>query len=108
MPRGDNKLASSIGGLRGWLQTEDRAARIAVPQNASPVGWEWHARRLGFDPDNLTAEQHKQVATARKLYFKELSRKGRASRDRRYAARLRAKADAAEARTAAEAEGLSG
>jgi hypothetical protein len=101
VPRGENKLASSIGGLRGWLNTEDRAARIAVPQRNSPSGWAWHARQLGYDPNGpLTPEQRKRVEEHRKLYFAELSLKGRRGRDRRYAARLRARADAAEARTA--------
>jgi hypothetical protein len=105
MPRGENKLASSIGGLRGWLNTEDRAARIAKPHQASPSGWAWHARRLGYDPDSeLTPEQRKRVEEHRRLWYAELSRKGRRARDRRYAERLRARADQAEARTAETAE----
>ena len=87
MPRGENKLGSSLGGLRGWakLDTDGRAARIAVPHRNSPSSMAWHARKLGYDPDHLTAAQAARVETAYKLYFAELSEKARQARQGRHA-----------------------
>jgi hypothetical protein len=98
LPRGADKAAMSRAGRTGWVNTADRDARLAVPHNASPSGRRWHAIQLGFDPDNLTPEQAEQVEEHRRVFYAELSRKGRAGRDRRYAARLRALADQAEKR----------
>ena len=91
------------GGLTGWARTVDRAARIAVPQKASPAHLEWHARQLGLDPDDLTPEELKRAEAARHAFMIGMSLKAKKARQRRKAERLRAQADELD-RLAAEPE----
>lgn len=80
----DRSRWGRIGGISSWIKTEDRAARAAHMQRNSPSGRRWHAIRLGFDPDNLTADQEKRAEAARKLYFIRLGEKAkRAKRARK-------------------------
>jgi len=52
MDRAARRLAGSNGGYRSWVNTENRAQRMAVVQANSPTGLDWHARRLfGQDVD---------------------------------------------------------
>lgn len=51
MPIGDRTweefLAdSSNGGFNSWASTPDRQARMRTPQESSPVGLLWHAKKL--------------------------------------------------------------
>lgn len=87
----------SLGGLTSWVNTEDRRARIYNAKTNSPLGWAWHARQLGLDPENLTDEEVKRVETARKLWFKRISIKGNNALKRKRAAALRERAAALEA-----------
>jgi hypothetical protein len=57
----------SLGGLTSWVNTENRYDRVYSAKSNSPLGFAWHARQLGLDPDNLTPEQEKRVESARKL-----------------------------------------
>ena len=70
------------------------------PENNSPRGWNWHARRL-FGPDvtydDLPPDQKEQVDAARSAWMTELGLKGNKSRRLSAARRLRERADAIEA-----------
>ncbi|MGA7054482.1 MAG: hypothetical protein WBZ37_25080 [Mycobacterium sp.] len=65
----------SQGGLQSWVNTDAVAARherMRHVRENSPASDTYWAKKLGFDPDRLTADQLKQIKTARKLYFAEL------------------------------------
>jgi hypothetical protein len=70
----------SIGGHIGWAHTVDRRARLANAHANSPCNIAWHAKKLGLDPDNLTATEAKRAENARTAYFRQLSLKARAKR----------------------------
>ncbi|WP_374159062.1 hypothetical protein ACEWX3_07520 [Mycobacterium sp. G7A2] len=74
------RAIASIGGLTGWANTTDRTRRMQTPREASPAEVLWHAKRLGFDVDNLTKDQLAQAESARKLYFARLAYKSAAAR----------------------------
>lgn len=76
----------SIGGHIGWANTPDRQARLAKPHANSPSDLAWHARKLGFDPDNLTKTEAKRAENARMAYFKRLAMQARAAKARKAAA----------------------
>ncbi|UNB96965.1 hypothetical protein H5T25_18555 [Mycobacterium malmoense] len=82
----------SIGGHTSWANTQNRQARMAVPQQASPASWEWHADR--FDPNHeLPAEERRQRGeSAKRAYMKQLSRKALRARRLKKADRLVAEA----------------
>ena len=94
MPRGRQKgyqahpnqsIGGSIGGNLSWARTEDRAARAARMRAHSPSGIAWHARKLGFDPDNLTETQRKRAENARRAYYKRMALESQKARARRKA-----------------------
>src|SRR4051812_19299582 len=95
MPRGENKLASSKGGHRGWGNTPDRRARLAAAQSASPIGGLLYfaRRRFGADVelDSLTEGQLLQIESDKKAWQVEQAEKGIAARKAKAAARRAAK-----------------
>lgn len=73
-------LAKSVASLTGWVNTTDRRERLRTAHEAGPPGMAFHARRLGLDPDNLTAAEKKRVLSARTLYFRRISLKAAQAR----------------------------
>jgi hypothetical protein len=79
------------------MPDQDRDARMARVRENSPASTSYWARKLGFDPDRLTAEQLAEVKTARKAYFAELRTKSIRGIKHAQASRLRQRADAIDA-----------
>jgi hypothetical protein len=84
---------ASAAGLKGWVNTLDRAARMAHVRENSPTCWKWHARKLGIDPEHATDEQRKRAESAQKLWYVQLRRKARVGQKAAKARRLREQAD---------------
>jgi hypothetical protein len=93
----ERQLIASTGGLTGWANTEDRAARMAHVRENSPTSWKYHARKLGIDPETCTPEERKRAETARKLYYKRLQMKARVGIKAAKARRLHEQADRVQA-----------
>jgi hypothetical protein len=55
-----------------WANTTDRTQRTAKMRAAGPPDIGWHAKRLGFDPDNLTDAQRLQAQSGKKAYYADL------------------------------------
>lgn len=79
----DFRLIGAQGGHASWARTPDRAARMRKPLAASPQGIAWHAKQLGFDPDNLSPGELQQAESARRAYLLDMSRKSKEARRRR-------------------------
>jgi hypothetical protein len=91
----EHRLASSLGGFKGWANTADRAARMAAPQSASPSSTAWHARKLfgpNVDLEALTDAQWRQAEAARSAWYRDFGLKGLRARKLAKAARLREQA----------------
>ena len=52
-----------------WARCEDRTTRTAKMRAAGPSQIAWHAKRMGFDPDDLTDAQRLQAEAAMRAYF---------------------------------------
>jgi hypothetical protein len=85
LTRAERALAGSIGGLRGWsnLDAEEKAARLAKAQQASPLHIPWHARKRGWDPDSLTPDQARRCEQDLRAYQRELAFKSAVARRKR-------------------------
>jgi hypothetical protein len=80
------------GGLQGWHNSDERGERHQRMEQVranSPASDAYYARQLGFDPDRLTADQRKQIATAKALYFAQLRSASVRAIKRQKAERLR-------------------
>jgi hypothetical protein len=76
----------SIGGHIGWANTDDRNARMANAHANGPGEIAWHARKLGFNPDNMTPTEVLRAQNAKSAYFKRLSMQARDAKAARKAA----------------------
>jgi hypothetical protein len=85
------------GGLAGWANTQDRHVRMEHVRENSPANDGYYARQLGFDLHRLTADQRKQIATAKALYFAKLRSESVRAIKRQKAERLRQRAAALDA-----------
>jgi hypothetical protein len=75
---------------------------MAIPQAASPRDSPGtHAKKMGFDPDNLTDAQYKQADAQRRAYFAKLNKKSVLARQAQAAARKAGREQAREAGGAA-------
>ena len=83
----ERRLQAQRATNTAWANCEDRTARTEAMRANSPSSVEWHAKRKGFDPENLTPAQRKQAESARKAYFQGLALKSSRTRRRRKAAR---------------------
>jgi hypothetical protein len=69
-----------------WSQCtdEERAARTKHMRANSPSELAYHARKLGFDPNNMSESEVKRAKSARKAYYAGLVyRSSRARRKRK-------------------------
>lgn len=83
----NRSLNGRIASLQSWANTPDRRQRLATAHANSPVDIAWHAKKMGFDPDNLTDGQALQAEAARKAYFARLNRQSVRVRQAKAAAR---------------------
>lgn len=103
MPDGkdpERKRTGGQGGLQSWANTDargERYERMARVRDKSPASDTYWARKLGFDPEDLTPKQRNEIKTQRKLYFAKLRVGSAKAIQRAKARRLRQRADAIEA-----------
>ena len=90
-----------LGGLTGWANTANRSARMEHVRRNSPAHTDWHARRLGLDPNSLFKEELARCETDRRRYYAELRAASARALKRQRAERLRAKAARLDAEAAA-------
>jgi hypothetical protein len=97
-----------LGGLTAATNADRRGERHQRMEHVranSPSSDAYYAKQLGFglDPEQWTAGQRRQIATAKALYFARLRRASVAEMKRLKAERLQKQAAAIDAELAAEA-----